>query len=117
MIEGKKIAEHRHIVEELLGRKLVRDDVVHHVDGDPLNNDPDNLIVLSRSEHMRLHMKGSRPKRWTPEEKQRAQELRDAGMTYQEIATLVARPFITTRRLLTKPAKESRIGKTALAPC
>jgi hypothetical protein len=31
--------------------------VVHHVDGDGLNNDPANLVAMSRSEHARLHHK------------------------------------------------------------
>lgn len=29
--------------------------IVHHTDGDPLNNDPTNLEVMSRAEHDRLH--------------------------------------------------------------
>lgn len=30
-------------------------DIVHHVDGDPFNNHYDNLVVMSRSEHLKLH--------------------------------------------------------------
>lgn len=32
------------------------DVVVHHLDGDHTNNDPGNLVVMSRAEHSRLHM-------------------------------------------------------------
>src|SRR5437879_13683 len=64
-VNGVGIAEHRHIVEQREGRKLASNEVVHHVDGDPLNNDPANLVVLSRAEHHRLHATGSTRKRWS----------------------------------------------------
>lgn len=47
--------EHRAVAEEMLGRQLGFSDVVHHIDGDKRNNDPSNLQVLTRAEHMREH--------------------------------------------------------------
>lgn len=47
-VERRKIAEHRHIVERREGRKLKSNEIVHHVDWNPLNNDPDNLVILTR---------------------------------------------------------------------
>jgi HNH endonuclease len=50
--------EHRIVAERKLGRRLKEGEVVHHIDGDRLNNDPDNLEILSsQSEHMKLHMR------------------------------------------------------------
>lgn len=46
---------HRRIVEETLHRKLTRDEVIHHLDCNPNNNDLSNLIVISRSDHAKLH--------------------------------------------------------------
>lgn len=46
---------HRRIVEETLHRKLTCDEVIHHLDGNPKNNDLSNLIVISRSDHAKLH--------------------------------------------------------------
>lgn len=46
---------HRRVAEQVLGRKLNTNEVVHHLDGDPKNNSLDNLIVLSRSKHVSLH--------------------------------------------------------------
>jgi len=31
--------------------------VIHHIDGVRLNNDPDNLFLISRSDHSKLHWK------------------------------------------------------------
>jgi len=55
-VNGEKKDEHRHIMEVHLGRKLTRNEVVHHVDGNKHNNDISNLEVMQRSEHSRMHM-------------------------------------------------------------
>ena len=47
-VGGRAVAEHRLIAERSLGRKLRRDEVVHHIDGDPLNNAAENLQVPAR---------------------------------------------------------------------
>jgi hypothetical protein len=48
--------EHRVVIERILGRKLAFNEVVHHIDGDRHNNDPRNLAVMDRGEHMRMHI-------------------------------------------------------------
>lgn len=47
--------KHRDLAESLLGRKLLTNEVVHHVNDDPRDNRPENLMVLSRTMHGRLH--------------------------------------------------------------
>jgi len=50
------IYEHRYIIEQSLGRPLSEDEVVHHLDCDKTNNNPENLIVLAnKASHIRLH--------------------------------------------------------------
>lgn len=61
--DGSTKDEHRLIMEKRLGRKLTFNEVVHHIDGNSLNNEDDNLLLMSRSEHIKLHQKnGDIPK-------------------------------------------------------
>lgn len=49
------IYEHIVLAEKNLGRYLRDDEEVHHLDLNPKNNRLDNLLVLLKSEHARLH--------------------------------------------------------------
>lgn len=48
------VYEHISIAEDFLGRSLVEDEVVHHLDGDRANNRTSNLLVITRSEHAKF---------------------------------------------------------------
>lgn len=49
------ILAHRYIMEQHIGRFLTKEEIVHHLDGDKLNNDISNLRIMSQSEHAKLH--------------------------------------------------------------
>jgi uncharacterized protein (DUF1330 family) len=49
------VREHRLIMERHLGRYLTPDELVHHIDGDKLNNQIDNLLLTSMEQHRRIH--------------------------------------------------------------
>jgi len=49
-INGKERPEHRLVMEQHLGRKLLPKENVHHKDGDRLNNDISNLELWSTSQ-------------------------------------------------------------------
>lgn len=53
--------EHRIIMEMHLGCKLTDNEVVHHKDGNPRNNDIENLQLMTRSEHGKLHFPNGQP--------------------------------------------------------
>jgi len=47
---------HRVVAEQKLRRPLRPGEIVHHIDGNHRNNHPDNLQVMTQSEHIRLHI-------------------------------------------------------------
>jgi len=53
--DGRVIREHRHVMEEHLGRKLQPEEVVHHLDENPRNNKIENLVLRSRAQHVKDH--------------------------------------------------------------
>lgn len=46
---------HRDVARYKYGREIHKDEVVHHKDGNKLNNSRDNLELMSRSKHTKLH--------------------------------------------------------------
>ena len=62
---------HRIVMHNTLGRPLAKGEVVDHIDGNILNNDPSNLRVFaSNAEHLRETLKGRVPN-WTESGKKR----------------------------------------------
>jgi ribosomal protein L37AE/L43A len=51
----RSIREHVYVMELHLNRRLEKDDVVHHIDGDKTNNKLDNLFLTTTAEHNKLH--------------------------------------------------------------
>ena len=50
------VYEHIYVAERALRRSMRHDEVVHHLDGNRLNNRLTNLLVLARSQHVKLHL-------------------------------------------------------------
>jgi HNH endonuclease len=54
-VNGRLWLEHVLVWERTHGRSVPAGHDVHHVDGDKLNNDPSNLLLLTKLEHKRIH--------------------------------------------------------------
>ena len=46
---------YRENLEKHLGRKLTKQEKVHHIDGNDLNNNLDNLQIVTNSQHKKIH--------------------------------------------------------------
>ena len=62
-IDGRRIRKHRYVMEQYLGRKLHESEIVHHRNEDRKDNRIENLEILSRAEHNRIHVIPSRRRR------------------------------------------------------
>ena len=54
---GKQILVHRLIMEEQIQRPLKPEEIVHHINGDKLDNRIENLEIMTNSEHTAEHHK------------------------------------------------------------
>lgn len=63
--KGSCMKEHRFIMQEHLGRPLTSKEIVHHKNDNKLDNRLENLQVVTRAEHNRIHFtKGESNEKW-----------------------------------------------------
>lgn len=58
------VREHRLVVEKHIGRYLNDCEIVHHIDGNTLNNDINNLELMDKKDHDRMNTPLNIHRRW-----------------------------------------------------
>jgi HNH endonuclease len=106
---GKRIAEHRATMEDHLGHPLSRGEIVHHIDGDPLNNNIENLMVMTRADHLILHLRVMPIEPWTADEEETAIRLSREGRPIEHIAQNLGKGYYAVRRRLARARKHGRL--------
>jgi len=100
--------EHRRVAEQMLGRPLADNEIVHHKDGNKHNNSPDNLEVMTQSEHMKehwpamsaIHLATSRIVEWKDERHTTSEWERLLGIPPNVLHSRLSRGWTVERAML-----------------
>ena len=88
-VNKKQWREHRYVMEKYIGRKLLTNELVHHKNDDRHDNRIENLEIVSRSEHKKLHPEIGKKTRLEQKfffNKNELLKLRKSGLSMYKIA-------------------------------
>ena len=61
-INNKRILQARYIAEQYVGKKFIKNKEVHHINGDSLDDRPENLYIFqSKGKHIGYHNLNNKP--------------------------------------------------------
>jgi len=56
VLTKEKELEHRYLAKQILRRHLERNEIVHHINENKADNSIENLMLVSRAEHAKIHI-------------------------------------------------------------
>ena len=77
-----RLYEHRKIMAEILGRPLTKDEIVHHLDGNPSNNEQDNLFLVTRHSHDRFSLRKALQRRIRQLQRQLKEQNQQSALSF-----------------------------------
>ena len=121
-INGKQKRLHRYLVEQKMGRCLGFNEIVHHKDGNILNNKMDNLELITRSEHLAAHPEINKAavktiKKYNLDHDEIKKLYVDAGLSTAKISRLIDVPVYTINWFVRKHEIQHKKDKVICSSC
>lgn len=92
--------EHRLVAEWVAGRELTDDECVHHVNFVKTDNRPENLRIMTKSDHNSYHTALNNAKKWAPENSEWIEEFKRRHSEFMKLHNPAERKDVTFPRIL-----------------